>query len=504
MKEQLALLPEYLSAHLRLSLFALLLGTCISLPLGIAVTRHKRLEQPLLLVASTIQTVPSLALLALMVPLLASLGLPSIGYLPAFIALVLYSLLPILRNAVTGLSTLDPAVIEAAQAVGMTAGQQLFRVELPLALPVIVAGIRTAAVWTVGMATLSTPVGGVSLGNYIFSGLQTRNFDAVIVGCVSAAAFALLLDTLARLMSLGLERGKRWTGRVAAAGFAALYLYAGGTVALGALSKEPRAVAIGAKTFTEQYILSEIVAQRIAKVSGLATQAKQSLGSTVVFDALASGEVDVYVDYSGTIWATIMHRSDVPSRDTVLLETKRYLMNKYGIRLVGALGFENAYALALRREQALELGVSRISDLVARAPLMSMGADYEFFQRREWKAIATKYGLRFQRERSMDPSLMYAAVASRSVDVISAFSSDGRIAAFDLTVLTDDLHAIPPYDAIILAGKHLAESEPTAMRALESLVGRIDGDAMRRMNLSVDQGKLSPRDVARAFLAELR
>jgi osmoprotectant transport system permease protein len=222
-----------------------------------------------------------------------------------------------------------------------------------------------------------------------------------------------------------------------------------------------------------------------------------------VFDALASGKVDVYVDYSGTIWATIMHRGDVPSRETVLRETKRYLLSKYGIRLVGALGFENAYALALRRHEATELGVSRISDLVVQAPLMSMGADYEFFQRAEWKAISTKYGLRFQRERSMDPSLMYAAVANGSVDVISAFSSDGRIAALDLTLLDDDLHAIPPYDAIILAGKRFSEGHPEALRALEGLVGRIDGDAMRRMNLSVDQGKLSPREVARAFLAKL-
>ena len=258
MSEQLALLPEYLTAHLQLTLIALLLSAAIALPVGVAATRITRLEPLALGVAGVIQTVPGLALLALMVPLLAAIDLRSIGFLPAICGLTLYGVFPILRNTVTGISTVDPVYTEAARGVGMTPLQQLARVELPLAMPVVVAGLRTATVWLVGMATLSTPVGATSLGNYIFSGLQIRNYVAVLVGCVAAGGLALLLDGLVRAVEDGLARRRR--KQVAAAlGLAALlYGYAGITLAAARFDDRERPVVIGSKPFTEQYVLSEI------------------------------------------------------------------------------------------------------------------------------------------------------------------------------------------------------------------------------------------------------
>jgi osmoprotectant transport system permease protein len=502
--EQLALLPGYLTAHLQLTLAALLLGVVVSVPLGVLAARVRWLEQPVLGVASVVQTIPSLALLAVMVPLLAAVHLRSIGYLPAFIGLVLYSVLPILRNTVTGLATVDPALVEAARGVGMTSRQRLLRVELPLAMPVIIAGIRTSAVWTVGTATLSTPVGATSLGNYIFSGLQTRNLDAVLVGCVAAAALALALDALIRLVAVGWRRRRRGILAVALSAIALLYLYAGATLGREILQERRGRVVIGAKTFTEQYVLSEILAGQVAHETGEPVEVEPSLGSTVAFDALRSGEIDAYVDYSGTIWATIMHRETTPAdRAGVLDQVGRFLRDRYGVAVAGALGFENAYALAMRGDRAERLGVRRIGDLVARAPALSIGGDYEFFGRPEWRAIRAKYGLRFATQRSMDSSLMYQAAAQGSVDVISAFSTDGRIAALDLVVLQDDRGAIPPYDALVLVGRRLQHRSPGAVRALRDLAGTIDGDAMRRMNLAVDEHGESPRAVARAFLEEL-
>jgi osmoprotectant transport system substrate-binding protein/osmoprotectant transport system permease protein len=498
--EQLALLPRYLTAHLELTLFSLLIGVSLSVPLGVLSARSPRLERPVLLAASLVQTVPSLALLALMVPLLAALGLPSIGKVPAFVALVLYSVLPVLRNTVTGLTGIDPALVEAARAVGMTRREQLLRVDLPLALPVIVAGIRTAASWTVGMATLSTPVGGVSLGNYIFSGLQTRNFTAVLVGCVAAALLALSLDALARLALVGLERRRRAPLIASLAGFSALSLFALVSLVAGAVRSGPAPVVIGAKTFTEQYILAQVMAQTIAQKANAPTSIKESLGSTVAFDALANGDIDAYVDYSGTLWATILHKSGSADRARVLAETREFLAQNYGIRLVGALGFENAYALAVRRSRARELGLTSIADLAPHAARLSIGGDYEFFQRPEWKALVERYGLSFREQRSMDPSLMVDAVARGTVDVISAFSSDGRILADDLVLLRDDRGAIPPYDAVLLVGKRLASERPEVLQALGSLTGRIDPDSMRAMNLEVDSKHVSPRDVARKFV----
>jgi osmoprotectant transport system permease protein len=514
MSELLDQWPELLVAHLQLSLAALAVGVAVSVPLGIVVSRRPRLEGPVLGVAGALQTIPSLALLAFMVPLFVLLGgvseswfgldLSSIGFGPALVALCLYSVLPILRNTVTGLDGVDPALVEAARGVGMTPGQRLRRVELPLALPVIVAGIRTATVWVVGTATLATPVGANSLGNYIFSGLQTRNTDAVLLGSVSAAALALALDAIIRGLEVGLARPSRALSVAAASALAALFLVAGGHAVWAGWDRAgaPRPLVIGAKTFTEQYVLSEIMAQHVARETGRGARAVSSLGSTVAFDALVAGEIDAYVDYSGTIWATIMHRDDLPERRAeVLEEVERYLSAEYGVRVAAALGFENTYALAMRGGQARRLGVARISDLVPIAPELEIGGDYEFFQRPEWRVVRDAYALRFADQRSMDSALMYRAVAEGAVDVISAFSTDGRIASYDLRVLDDDRGVIPPYDAIVLVSPRLAARSPAVLAALAALDGRIDAATMRRLNARVDSDGLSPARVASEWLA---
>ncbi len=503
MTEQLSLLPGYLMGHLQLTMVALLLGTSISVPLGVMVTRLRWIGQPVMVSASVIQTVPSLALLAIMVPVLAALNLQSIGYLPAIIGLTLYSILPILRNTVAGLQSVDPSLIEAARGVGMTPAQQLRRVELPVAMPVIIAGIRTSTVWTVGIATLATPVGATSLGNYIFTGLQTRNFTAVMVGCVAASILALILDGLVRAFEVAVQKRNRALGAAVLGVLALLFLLVGASIAPKLLFPTQDRITIGAKTFTEQYILSEIMAQTIQEATKLDTTVMQSLGSTVAFDALRTGQLDVYVDYSGTIWATIMKRDKLPSnRNEVLSKVARYLADEHGIVQVSALGFENTYALAMRDQQARELGIRRISDLTPSAPRLSIGGDYEFFGRAEWRDIEKTYGLKFGSRRSMDSSLMYQAIANGSVDVISAFSTDGRIAALNLRVLEDDRGTIPPYDAVILVSPHLMRKHPSVAEALRRLAGTIDADRMRRMNLEVDEFGKSPAEVASKFLRE--
>jgi len=246
-----------------------------------------------------------------------------------------------------------------------------------------------------------------------------------------------------------------------------------------------------------------VVAQTLARETRAPVSVRESLGSTVAFDALTHGDIDVYVDYSGTLWTTILGRRGSAPRARVLDETRRFLAEKYGVRLVGALGFENAYALAVRRTRARELGLRSIGDLRPHAARLAIGGDYEFFQRPEWKAVVATYGLSFREERSMDPSLMYDALSRGTVDVISAFSSDGRIAALDLELLADDRGAIPPYDAVLLASKHLVEAHPDAVRALETLVGRISPSEMRAMNHEVDGKRATPRDVARVFVGRL-
>ncbi len=516
MNEALARLPETLGAHLRLALTALALGGALSLPLGVWAARRERVAAWVVGVASVVQTIPSLALLALMVPLLALLGvattrflgvpIQSIGFLPALIALTLYSTLPMIQNTVAGLHGVPYALREAARGVGMSERQAFWRVELPVALPVVLAGVRTAAVWVVGTATLSTPVGASSLGDYIFSGLQTRNYASVLVGCVAAALLALLLDATLRL----LETGFRHRSRARVASAVGVLVALAGVALAGPLhgGREAGALRIGAKTFSEQYILAAFLAEWIPAETGRPAYTLPSLGSTVLFDALRSGDLDLYIDYSGTLWATILQREGPPPpRDEVLREVRDLLARDHGIQVLAALGFENTYALATRRALADRLGVRRFSDLAPHAPQLEIGGDYEFFARPEWEALVARYGFQFARRRSMDSSLMYGAAATGEVDVISAFSTDARIDAFDLVVLEDDAGVIPPYDALILARDPLVRAAPDVAAALRRLDGSISVEQMRALNGEVDRQRRSPeavgRELARSLRAEL-
>jgi len=497
-REQLVYLPDYLGRHLLLTVTAIVLGIIISLPLGLAATRNSQLRFVLLLAASTIQTIPGLALLAFMVVLFSLFGFSA-----AIIALVMYSILPIMRNTVTGIEQVDASVVEAARGIGMTEDQILTRVQLPLAMPVIIAGIRTATVWTVGLATIATPVGATSLGNYIFSGLQTQNNAAIMLGCISAAALALLLDGLIALMELAASRRSLKLG---VAAIAALLMVIGiglGPEASDWLGGEKRnRIVVGAKGFTEQYILAEVVADTL-RDAGFEVEIRQNLGSTVAFQALAKNDISCSIDYTGTIWTNHMHRDDNPGADAVLEQMDAELKSKYGIETVGALGFENAYALAMRGDHARALGITTIDDLAARAGRLVMGSDYEFYSRPEWFALRDAYGLEFKDKKSFDPSLMYSAVAESEVDVISAFSTDGRIAAYDLAVLDDPRNALPPYDAVLLCSPK-ASADSALLDALRPLIGAISDDAMREANKIVDVDKGTVRAAADYLKGNMR
>ncbi len=502
----LAVLPERLGWHVTLSASALALGLAIALPLGVAAARNPRLKWIALGAAGLVQTIPSLALLALFYPVLLLLsglavkvlghGFPALGFLPSLLALTLYSMLPILRNAAAGVSGIDPAVVEAARGVGMTDRQRLWRVELPLAAPVIMAGVRTAAVWTIGAATLSTPVGQTSLGDYIFSGLQTEDWVAVLVGCAASAGLALIVDGLLALIEGGVARGDGKRLGIGGAGLAIGLLAALAPLAGAALSHGKPAYVIGAKNFSEQYILAELMAGRL-EAEGASVQRRVNLGSVIAYRALASGEIDAYVDYSGTLWANILQRQDNPGRAAVLEGLRTELKARDGVVLLAPLGFENAYALAMRRDRAEALGVKTLADLAAKAPQLTMGGDLEFFSRPEWVSVEKTYGLRFKSKRQFQPTFMYRALAGGEADVISAFSSDGRIAADDLVLLADPKGALPPYDAVILVSPTRA-GDRRLLDALRPLGSSIDVQAMQAANYAVDRdtGKKSPAEAA--------
>ena len=510
--EAIAVLPDYLGGHMRLSMSAIACAVLISLPLGVMAARRDWLAGPALGLAGLLQTIPGLALLALMVPVLGG----RIGFAPAFVALTLYGVLPILRNTIVALQGVDPVVREAARGVGMTARQSLIEVELPLALPTIVAGVRTAVVWVVGAAVLATPVGAASLGNYIFAGLQTRNWTAVLFGCVASALLAIFLDQVVRGYEIAARRRSRalvgistLAGVVLVSAALApgwLDLQARQTLA-GPQGVEPahvaaggldgRVVVVGSKPFTEQFILAALF-QRVLSDQGAIVERRDGLGSSVVFDALANDEIDVYADYSGTLWANVLNRNDNPGRYRILAETAAALLADYGVLHLGVLGFENAYGFAMSRAGAERFSARAISDLSGQGA--AIGADSEFFVRPEWTAARAAYGLEDAAPRPMDSTFMYTAMLNGQVDVITAYSTDGRIAALDLVILDDPLGVLPPYDAMVLLSPQAARDDAVAS-ALAPLINAISPALMREANRRVDLDGATPSEAA-AWLHE--
>lgn len=498
--DQLLGLGPQLAAHVLLSASAIALGIVVALPLAVWASRSPPVARAALGFASLVQTVPALALLALFFPILLSLrvvfgeGLPTLGFLPALLALALYALLPILRNAVTAQANLDPGVLEAADGVGMTRWQKLALVEAPLSAPYVMAGIRTAAVWTIGAATLATTIGQPSLGDPIFAGLQTQNWALVLAGCLASAGLALVADWLLWWIETGLAARRRWQW-----GGALLAVAGGVLVALTFQSGggERDRIVIGAKGFSEQYVLARLIGQRLED-AGYGVEYRDGLGSAVAHGAVASGDIDLLVDYTGTIWTNQMKRSDNPPRDAMLAEIEQWEADTSGIRVLGRLGFENAYAFAMRQDRAEALGVEDLADLARVAPQLTVGGDPEFFERPEWVAVRDAYGLRFAGQRNFSPTFMYNALQSGEADVISAYTSDGRIAADRLRVLADPRGAFPNYDAVLLVSP--ARKDDSGLFAkLEPLIGAITVEAMREANYAVDRdaNKRTPDEAAR-------
>lgn len=502
MNDALARIPDLLAQHLLLAAAAILVGLVISLPLAVLSARNRTLSSVVLGFASLVQTIPSLALLALFYPVLLALsrlvggGIPALGFLPALLALSLYALLPMLRNGATGLANLDPAVLEAADGVGMTPLQRLWYVEGPLVAPVLMAGIRTASVWTIGAATLSTTVGQPSLGDLIFAGLQTQNWALVLAGCAAAAALALVVDALLGLTERGIRR-RRWA---LVWGSLAALLLGVGVACVPILPLGPPKVVIGVENFSEQFILARVIGHRLEK-AGYRVTYREGLGSTVAFTALASNDIDVAVNYSGTVWMGQMHRTDIPAKPLILRGVGVWAVRAHGVRLLGPLGFENAYAFAMREADARRRGISSIADLVPQAPQLDFASDIEFLERPEWKSVQAAYGpIRFRSAHPYQPTFMYRALESGAADVIPAFSSDGRIAADKLRILADPKGAIPGYDAMLLvAPAHAHDARFVA--ALQPLVGAIPVEAMCEANYMVDRdtNKVSP-DAAAQWL----
>ena len=487
--------------HLVLVVTSTLLAVALGFPAGVLAARRPRLGRPLLFLANVAQTIPSLALLGFLLPLPFVGG---VGPRSALVALTLYALLPIVRTTVAGLQNLDRSVVEAGVAMGMTSRQLLLLVELPLAVPSIIAGIRVAAVVGVGTATIAAAIGAGGLGEYILRGLSMVDSTMILAGAVPAAALALSIDGLLAWLEHALGTRRRSPSAVGAVALGVIVLVAGVAAWPAERSNGERQIVVGSKNFTEQVILGEILAQAI-EAEGAPVVRKLNLGGTFICDrALRSGDIDVYVEYTGTAVTAVFNEA-VPHEPPEALAQARRLYAAAGLTVADPLGFNNTFAILVRTADARAFGLRSIEDLSRVASHWTPGFGYEFLQRADgYPGLAAAYGLSFANmPRAMDLSLIYKALADHQVDVIAGDVTSALIDALDLTILEDVRHYFPPYDAVPVVRTASLLQHPELKRAVARLAGRISEQDMRAMNRAVDGDRQDPRSVARRFLEGL-
>ena len=491
--------------HIVLVFVSILVAVLIGVPAGIALTRYRALRGPVLGIANVMQTIPSLALFGFLIPLPFIGG---IGARTALVALVLYSLLPIIRNTVTGILGVEPTVREAAVAMGMTDSQILRQVELPLAMGVIVTGIRVATVIAVGVTTIAAAVGAGGLGVYIFRGLRQYDNNLLLAGALSAALLALAADFFLGLLErqFSFEAKRRSVLPKVALAVGVLLVGVGGIAIwrsgnAGSQPANQGRVAIGSKDFTESALLAEIVAQML-ETRGVAVERRFELGGNLPHEALVSGTLDLYPEYTGTSYTAILHHPPTSDPRAVYDQVKQEYASKFNVEVSAPLGFENTFAILVRGEEARRLNLKTITDAAPHAPRWRAGFGQDFMSRADgYPGFSKSYGLKFAEVREMDLSLTYIALSSRQVDLIAGNSTEGRIATLDLFQLTDDRRYFPPYEAVYLVRQDSVTRVPALRDVLSKLSNAISTEEMRRLNYEIDGNKRDLKEVVREWLS---
>ncbi|MBA4493826.1 glycine betaine ABC transporter substrate-binding protein [Paenactinomyces guangxiensis] len=494
--------------HMYLSLISIGIAILISVPLGIYLTRHQKMADSIIGITGVFQTIPSLALLVFLVPFIGT------GQFPAIIALTIYGLLPILRNTYLGIVGVDRAAVEAGVGMGMTNRQVLWMVELPLALSVIMGGIRTATVLIIGVATIAGLIGAGGLGDLIFRGLQTYNTGLILAGAIPSALLAIVFDYLLKLLETdvtprGVRKDKKSdknSGRIRKWVVVALILI----LPISALVTQigngggGKTITITGKNFTEQEIMVYVMGHLIEEKTDLNVEYESFLGGTApAFEGVKTGEYDLYMEYTGTGLLNILQGDMINDPDKVYDIVKKKFKEEYDLVWLEPIGFNNTYTLTIREDDAKKWGVKTISDLKKKAPELTLGSEPEFLERKDgYPGLQETYGIEFRDKQTMDSGIMYSAIKNGEVDVIDAFATDGRIPAFNLRVLEDDKNSFPPYYAVPVIRADTLEKYPELEKVLGLLAGKIDNEKMQELNSRVDIDKEQYEDVAVDFLKE--
>ena len=507
--ENRAQIWSLLLEHIELTFFAVALAIIIGIPIGILISYIKKLNKPILGLASVFQAIPSMALLGFMIPFLG------IGRVPAIVVVVLYSLLPIIKNTATGISGISDTMIESAKGIGLTNLQILFKIQIPQALPIIMAGVRISAVSAVGLMTMAAFIGGGGLGYLIFSGIRTVNNNQILAGAIPACLLALFVDYLFSIVErlvtpVALQlKGKnkekvlkaRRKDKVILIVF--IILFAIFLISKIDFHKESAStLTVASKDFTEQNILCELSSIYLANNTNIKINKQCNLGGAqVVFQALERDDIDFYIDYLGTDYTDILKYEPISNVNKVYQTVKDEFASKYQIAVLSPMSFNNTYSLAVTKDLASKYNLKTISDLAKVSKDLTISPTLEFVNRNDGlPGLLKAYNLEFKNTIAMDGSPRYTALLNNNSQVIDAFTTDGLLRKFNLTVLEDDKNFFPPYYAVPLLKQKTLEKYPEVETLMSKLGPYLTDDAMQEMNYQVDEVGKNPEEVAKEFL----
>ena len=507
--ENRAQIWSLLLEHIELTFFAVALAIIIGIPIGILISYIKKLNKPILGLASIFQAIPSMALLGFMIPFLG------IGRVPAIVVVVLYSLLPIIKNTATGISGISDTMIESAKGIGLTNLQILFKIQIPQALPIIMAGVRISAVSAVGLMTMAAFIGGGGLGYLIFSGIRTVNNNQILAGAIPACLLALFVDYLFSIVErlvtpVALQlKGKnkekvlkaRRKDKVILIVF--IILFAIFLISKIDFHKESAStLTVASKDFTEQNILCELSSIYLANNTNIKINKQCNLGGAqVVFQALERDDIDFYIDYLGTDYTDILKYEPISNVNKVYQTVKDEFASKYQIAVLSPMSFNNTYSLAVTKDLASKYNLKTISDLAKVSKDLTISPTLEFVNRNDGlPGLLKAYNLEFKNTIAMDGSPRYTALLNNNSQVIDAFTTDGLLRKFNLTVLEDDKNFFPPYYAVPLLKQKTLEKYPEVENLMSKLGPYLTDDVMQEMNYQVDEVGKNPEEVAKEFL----
>ncbi|CKG62370.1 Choline-binding protein precursor [Fusobacterium polymorphum] len=484
--------------HILISLLAISIASVLGIILGIIISEYRRFSGLILGTVNILYTIPSIALLGFFITI------TGVGNTTALIALIIYALLPIIRSTYTGIVNINPLIIEASEGMGSTKLQQLFKVKLPLALPVLMSGIRNMVTMTIALAGIASFVGAGGLGVAIYRGITTNNSAMTFLGSLLIAILALIFDFILGLIEKRLTNHKRVKYKVNPK----LIILGLFIVIFGAYfslnSKKDKTINIATKPMTEGYILGQMLTELIEQDTDLKVNITNGVGggTSNIHPAIVKGEFDLYPEYTGTSWEAVLKKEDSYD-ESKFDELQKEYKEKYNLEYVNLYGFNNTYGLAVNKDIAEKYNLKTYSDLSKVSNNLIFGAEYDFFEREDgYKELQKVYNMDFKKKIDMDIGLKYQAIKDKKIDVMVIFTTDGQLAVSDVIVLEDDKKMYPSYRAGTVVRSEILSEYPELKPVLEKLNNILDDKTMADLNYQVESEGKKPEDVAREYLQE--